>query len=97
MTAEETQAFVDCVAHNDVPIRFAGKLYWCLGPTDLEGEAGFRVRVYEADSETYEATRCLLNYVGPSVEACMRHFLEDRYWEGRSFYEVAAEMSWVDL
>ncbi|MGN0885637.1 MAG: hypothetical protein ACI4RT_01440 [Candidatus Spyradenecus sp.] len=97
MTAEETRALIDCLTHEDCTIRLWGAVYWCLGLTHDERTGLWAMGVYECEGDTPVFKRQLFSYSAPCKEACMRHFLEDRYWEGRSFYEVAAEMSWVDL
>lgn len=47
--------------------------------------------------KTDDFTRMMLSYSSNSKEDCMKHFLEDKYWDGKSFYEVAPDMEWIDL
>ena len=39
----------------------------------------------------------MLLYASDSRDDCMKHFVEDKYWDGKSFWEVAPDMEWIDL
>lgn len=97
MTAEETRALIDCLTHEDCTIRLWGAMYWCLGLTHDERTELWAMGVYECEGEAPVFKRQLFACSVPRKEDCMRHFLSERYWDGKSFYEVASEMEWVDL
>lgn len=96
MTTEEINRFVDSMTWEDSTVRLYGKIYWCLGlARNPDGKV--YIQVFEADPETYEAVRDLLSYGSDSRDDCMKHFIEDKYWDGKSFWEVAPDMEWIDL
>ena len=97
MTTEEMTDFIDSMTWEDCTVRLYNKLYWCLGVARYPKDGKLRIQVFEADPITYEGVRDLLSYASDSTDDCMKHFLEDKYWDGKSFYEVAADMEWVDL
>lgn len=97
MTSPEIRDFVDCVTHEDCTVRLHGKIYWCLGLSRYPKDNKLRIQVYEGDPVTYECIRDMLSYASDFKDDCMKHFLEDKYWDGKSFYEVAPDMEWVDL
>ena len=97
MTALETTEFIDCVTHEDCTVRLHGKVYWCCGLSCNKAIPEFRLYVYECDTNSHEWIRDVFQWKDSTREACMRHFLEDQYWDGKSFYEVAPDMEWIDL
>ncbi len=97
MTAEEINLFVDSMTYEDNTVRLYGKIYWCVGLSWNEDKKKHYIIVMEADPITYDSVRNLLTYESPSRNDCMKHFLEDKYWDGKSFYEVAKDMEWIDL
>ena len=97
MTAKEATDFIDSVTWEDCTVRLHGKLYWCLGLARYPSDNKLRIQVFEEDPVTREWIRYLLNYASDSKDDCMKHFLEDKYWDGKSFYEVAPDMEWIDL
>ena len=97
MTSQETAAFIDSMTWEECTVRLYGKLYWCLGITRYPSDNKLRIQVFEANPITYEGIRDMLSYASDSKDDCMKHFLEDKYWDGKSFYEVAPDMEWIDL
>lgn len=96
MNQGEIRNFVDCMTYEDCTVRLGGKVFWCLGVTH-DAETGVcHVGVWECDPDTFDFTENKLNFTGCSTEECMRHFLEDKYWNGRAFHEVAPELEWID-
>ena len=96
MTTEEVNRFVDCVTYEDCTVRLYGHIYWCLGLARYP-DGKIYAQVYEDKPDTHEFVRELLSYGSDSYDDCMKHFLEDKYWDGKSFYEVAHDMEWIDL
>lgn len=96
MTAEETRNFIDCVTWEDCTVRLYDRVYWCLGLARYPKDNKIYTQVYEENQTTHEFVRDLLSYASDSKDDCMKHFLEDKYWDGKSFYEVAPDMEWID-
>ena len=96
MTMDETNRFIDSMTREDSTVRLYGRLYWCLGLARYP-DGKIRIQVFEADPVTHEAVRDLLSYDSDSRDDCMKHLLEDKYWDGKSFWEVAPDMEWIDL
>lgn len=97
MTNAEIDDFIDCMTWEDCTVRLYGKTYWCLGLARYPGDGKVRIQVFEANPVTHEGIRDLLSYASDSRNDCMEHFLNDRYWDGKSFHEVAPDMEWIDL
>lgn len=94
MTQGQIREFVDCMTYETNIVLLDEKLFWCLGVTHDADSGECKIEVWEGDMETREYKRNLLNFTGRSTEECMRHFLEDKYWDGQSFYDVAPRMEW---
>ena len=97
MTVEETNRFVDSMTWEDSTVMLHGRLFWCLGLCYDAKDGQYSLMVYEDDPKTNEFVKELFRYASDSRDDCMKHFLEDKYWDGKSFYEVAHDMEWIDL
>ena len=97
MTTEEISAFLDCVTHEDCTVKWRNGIYWCLGLTYSPEEKEYCLEVYKDDAVTHEFVCEILSYTSPSQKECIKHLTEDKIWDGKSFYEIAHEMEWVDL
>lgn len=97
MKTEEINRFIDCMTYEDNTVKLFGKVYWCLGLTYDPETKIYSISVFEADPVTHEGIRDMLFYKSKSRDDCMKHFLEDKYWDGKSFYEIANNMEWIDL
>ncbi|MDO5462902.1 MAG: hypothetical protein Q4F99_05400 [bacterium] len=97
MTADETRRFLDCLTYEDNTIKLYGKVYWCLGVTYDQNTEIYAMYVYEGDPVTYKSIRDLFAIESTSRDECMQCFIEDKFWDGKSFYEVASDIDWVDL
>ena len=97
MTTEQVNRFIDSMTWEDSTVMLYGRLYWCLGLCyDIE-RSKYSMMVYEDDPSTKRWVRDLFSYESNSRDDCMKHFLEDKYWDGKAFYEVAPDMEWIDL
>lgn len=96
MTTEEIARFVDGMTYEDYRVRLYGKTYQCLGLTFYPTRGKTAIQVGEVIPDDYGWSRVLLDYESDSRDECMKHFLEDKYWDGKSFYEVAPDMEWID-
>ena len=97
MTQSEIQHFLDCMTYEDCTVLLHGRLFWCLGLTWSSEQKECSLLVYEEDPNTNEFIQELFRYNSTSRDDCMKHFVEDKFWDGKSFYEVAVDMEWVDL
>ena len=96
MTTNEINRFIDSMTWEDSTVRLYGRTYWCLGLARYQ-DGKIWIQVFEGNPTTCELVRDLLSYSSDSRDDCMKHFLEDKYWDGKSFYEVASDMEWIDL
>lgn len=96
MTTEEANRFLDSMTWEDNTVRLYGEVFWCLGLAQYP-DGKIHIQVFEAKPITYEGGRDLLSYASDSRDDCMKHFIEDKYWDGKSFWEVAPDMEWIDL
>ena len=97
MTSQETTDFIDCVSYEDCTVRFHGHIYWCNGLAKYP-DGKFNILVYQLDdNDIYKSVRDIFDYSSDSGNDCMKHFIEDPYWDGKSLYEVAKDMEWIDL
>lgn len=97
MTTEEISRFVEFMTYTHCSVRLYDKLYWCLSVCMYHENGLLTIRVMEADPVTHEGGRDVLLFRSFSADECMNHFLEDKYWDGKSFYEVAPDVEWIDL
>ncbi|MCR5183920.1 MAG: hypothetical protein K6B46_04375 [Opitutales bacterium] len=98
MTDEELSIFVDCITYENCTVRFQQETYWCLGLTFDEKTKLYSIGAFVCENEPpYNYIREVLSFESPSKDECMKHFLEDKYWDGKSFYEVAPELEWANL
>lgn len=97
MTAEETKILLECLLYEDCTIQLYGKIYWCCGVThDLE--TGIcAMSVYEIDPVTHEWVRSMFDIEAFTADECMNRFIEETFWDGKSFYEVVSDMEFIDL
>ena len=97
MTTEEANNFIYCVTYEDCTIQLYGHIYWCNGLSRYP-DGKYHILVYELDkNDIYKWVRDILDYGSNSRDDCMKHFVEDKYWDGKSFWEVAQAMEWIDL
>ena len=96
MTHDETREFIDCVAHGEARVKYHEKIYFCDGvATDFDtGEC--RILIFQEEPVPDDDNWHDWCYRGKSRDECMKAFTDVKYWDGRSFYEAAPEMEWVD-
>ena len=97
MNTEEIDRFVDSMTWEDSTIMLYGRLFWCIGLCYCPKKKQYHLMVYEDDPDTNKWVRDVFYYESASRDDCMKHFLEDKYWDGKSFYEIARDMEWIDL
>lgn len=97
MTTEETKALLECLMYEDCTVRLYGKIYWCCGITHDLKTGTCAMSVFEIAPVTREWVRGMFDIEAPTADECMNHFIEDKFWDGKSFYEVASDMEFIDL
>lgn len=96
MTNTEAIDFIDCVFRGECYTRLHGHVYMCDGPS-RHPDGRQHLCVMEIDPDSCKGLRDMLLYASDSRDDCMKHFVEDKYWDGKSFWEVAPDMEWIDL
>lgn len=97
MTAKEIDEFVHSMTYEDAAVSLHGRLFWCLGLTYDAARNEYAISVYEDNPGTGEWVRDVFKCKSAFRDECMRHFLEDRYWDGKSFHEIAHDLEWAEL
>lgn len=97
MTNNEIREFIDCITYQDCKVKLNGEIYWCMGISWSKESNKYNVSVYEENPHTHEFIRELFSYSSSSKDECIRRFLNENYWDGKSFYEIANELEWIDL
>lgn len=97
MTAEETKELLECLMYEDCAIQLYGKIYWCCGVTHDFEDGICAMFVYEIAPVTRDWVRGMFEIEAPTADECMNHFIEDKFWDGKSFYEVVPDMEFIDL
>ena len=92
MTNTETVDFIDCVSHGECYVQLHGKVYMCDGPSRYP-DGRHHLCVMEIDPASCMGIRDMLLYASSGRDDCMKHFIEDKYWDGKSFWEVAPDSS----
>ena len=95
MTHNEIRQFLDCLTYENCYIEFKGNKYCCLGVTHDKESRQCRIGIYRYNEYDGAYLGDEWYYVGSSTEDCMKTFVELKYWDGKSFYEAAAEMKWI--
>ena len=98
MTHNEAKDFVDCVAFGEARVKYHGKSYFCNGVSFDSSTGDCHIEVFQdepaSDEENWRDS--FWSHDGKSREECMVAFVNVKYWGGKSFYEAAPEMEWID-
>ena len=86
--------FIDAFSYQSVAVVYKGEKYFSDGITmrDDNKYSFFIIKVDDNGgflSDVYE-------YEGDSITDCIIAFENATIWNGKSFYEVESEMTWVD-
>lgn len=96
MTHEETKNFLDCMTYEDCQVKFKDCTYWCLGVTHDPESQESNIGIYRYNRYDGALLGDEWYFTGRSTDECMKAFLELKYWDGKSFYDAAPEMEWID-
>lgn len=96
MEAGNVTEFVDNLALQDEAVLYRGMLYYFYG-VRLNKETGhYYTSIDRFKDDIHHFVDEFYSYEGISFEDCLSHLLEDKIWDGKSFYEAEREMKWVD-
>lgn len=98
MKHDETKEFIDQVAYGEARVKHRGVSYFCNGVSTEPSTGICHIEIFPDDPTMDEqAWRSRWwHYKGKSRDDCMKAFLDVKYWDGKSFYDAAPEMEWID-
>ena len=96
MNNDQARQFADSASYEDCAVEYNGAFFWCYGRTwdEKKGVFGIAVDKYKTLYPAWEFEKEVLRVESPNRDECMKHFLEDPIFDGKSFWEAAPEMKW---
>lgn len=92
MIGGNVNEFVDRIySCQDTVFVYHGIKYWFQGYTRRDDDVHMEVIADDPPSEEY-----LWEYDGKSIDECHKAFLEAPMFDGKTFWEVEQEITWVD-
>ena len=86
------QEFVDTLyLGEEVLFEYRHQRLFAQGYNLCDDKAVFRI-----DRWTPEPLETVYEYLDTSVSKCVERFLEEKFFDGRSFWEVEKEITWCD-
>lgn len=86
--------FIDAFSYQSVAFMYKGEKYFSDGiTTSQDGKFSFFIIKVNDNGEFLED---IYEYEGSSVADCINAFENIPVWNGKKFYEVENEMTWVD-
>ena len=97
MNGEQARQFADSASYEDCAVEYNGAYFWCYGLwwNDKRGVFGIAVDKYRSLHPDWDFAEEVLRVESPDRDVCMKHFLEDPIFDGKSFWDAAPEMKWV--
>lgn len=105
----DVEIFLDTGWYMESTLYYEGRVYWCEGYTDDNGMSTFFVYSWEAecpDGKFYrqyqdkkgepQGYKVNLDIHGTDMEMLKKEFLATPIFAGKSFWQVEAELIWVD-
>ena len=93
----DVREFVEKIHYQDEIVLSKDRKYFFNGCCHHLNEAGddvFTFELYLLDDDRNGDIEC--TFLGPTAKETIDQFLAARLWEGKTFYEVEQEMTWVD-
>ncbi len=88
--------FVDNLIMQDEIVKYNGKMYYFYGIRYNENLNKYVASIDRFGENIFQFEAEFFNYESESFSDCLDHLLDDKYWNGKSFWEVESEMEWVD-
>ena len=86
--------FIDAFSYQSVAIVYKGEKYFSDGIT-MRDDNKYSFFIIKVD-DNGEFLSDVYEYEGDSITDCIIAFENATIWNGKSFYEVESEMTWVD-
>lgn len=96
MESGKLSEFIDNLTIQDEMVRYEGSLYYFYGIRFDEKKSMFYTSVDKFRNSINEFEKEIYRYESKDLTDCLEHLLEDKYWDGKNFYEVEKYMKWVD-
>lgn len=96
MEAGNVIEFINNLTIQDEMVRYEGNLYYFYGIRyDSEKKLYYTsVDKFRNNFDQFESE--VFYYESADMSDCLEHLLEEKYWNGKCFYEVEGLMKWVD-
>ncbi len=93
--------FIDVITYQDAAVMYKGFRYFFNGLCFNEKTKTYKIEIYkeklkEGSKYEYEFVEDVFSWKSVSKDECLYHLLNDKIFEGKSFYEVESEMHWID-
>ena len=86
--------FIDAFSYQSVAVMFNGEKYFSDGvTTKADGKYSFFIIKVDANGEFLAD---VFEYEGDTITDCIVAFENAPIWNGKTFYDVEGEMTWVD-
>ena len=86
--------FIDAFSYQSVAVMFNGEKYFSDGvTTKADGKYSFFIIKVDANGEFLAD---VFEYEGDTITDCIVAFENAPIWNGKTFYDVESEMTWVD-
>ena len=94
----DVKQFIEDIHYEDCAVLYNDRKYFfngCCYHINDKGKKEVRFELYlindddSAEADYYSVTRS-------TAEECIEEFLTARFFEGKTFYEVEEEMTWID-
>ena len=96
MEVRKVNEFIDNLTIQDEMVRYEGSLYYFYGIRFDDKKKLYYTSIDKFHNNIYEFESEFYYYESTDMSDCLDHLLEDKYWNGKSFYEVEKFMKWVD-
>ncbi len=98
MTSELARQFIDSATFEDCVAKLNGAFFFCYGLTwdEARGMWSLRIDKYKSLYPQSEFLDEVLNVESRNRDECMKHFLEDAIWDGKTFWDAVPDMEWTD-
>lgn len=96
MEAGNINEFIDNLTIQDEMVRYDGYLYYFYGVQFCEEKGLYYTHIDRFKPDIHHFVDEFYYYECSSKADCLEHLLNDKYWDGKSFYEIESQLKWVD-